>query len=110
VYLLQSWGMRVRAPQSYTVEGFAQLLDRHGPLWVASAVPGAHIRVITGMEVDEANARVFINDPWEKGMTTFRWPNKGAQYIMTYADFVREMETLARQEMGISSPIYVAHL
>jgi Papain-like cysteine protease AvrRpt2 len=114
IHILRRWGLVVESPQSYTVEGFAQLLERHGPLWVAARLPiiPAHIRVVTGMEV-AANpnvARVYINDPWEEGMRIFRWPNRGARYSRTYTQFVAEVENLARAEMRESAPVYVAHL
>jgi len=114
VYILRRWGLVVRPPQSYTVEGFAQLLEQHGPLWVAARLPTipAHIRVVTGMEVDPnpTVARVYINDPWEQGMLVFRWPNRGARYSRTYAQFVAQTEDLARAEMREPAPVYVAHL
>lgn len=106
------WGMVPEAPQSYSVEGFYGLLNMHGPLWVAGAVPGPHIRVVTGMRGDGTpdGTTLLINDPWETGMATFHMPNAGAQYTRSYSQFVREMETLARSEMDISGAIYVAHL
>jgi hypothetical protein len=114
VFILRRWGLVVRAPQSYTVEGFAQLLERHGPLWVAARLPiiPAHIRVVTGMEVgpNPTATRVYINDPWEEGMRIFHWPNRGARYVRTYTQFVAEVENLARAEMQEPAPVYVAHL
>jgi len=103
------WGMVPEPPQSYTVEAFYQLLDRYGPLWVAAAMPSAHIRVVTGMVGDGSpdGTTVFINDPWELGMTDFRLPNAGAQYTETYAQFVARTEKLAIAEDVRG--IYVAH-
>lgn len=47
--------------QSYTWEYFAELLRRHGPLWVAGYWYGfAHIMVLTGVEPD---GTVYFNDP-----------------------------------------------
>ncbi len=105
------WGMQAEPAQSYTVEGFYRLLDTWGPLWVASAEPGPHIRVVTGMSGDGTpdGTMLYINDPWERGMTEFRLPNAGAQYTETYRQFVDKQETLARQEMRVQG-IYVARL
>lgn len=111
-YILRRWGLKMEAPQSYSVEGFAALLHDYGPLWVAAAVPGPHIRVVTGFQParNPADAIVTINDPWEQGMRSFRWPNRGSRYRRTYTQFTREVETLAVTEMGQPAPIYVAHL
>lgn len=106
------WGMAPEAPQSYTVEGFYNLLNTYGPLWVAGAVPSPHIRVVAGMRGDGTpdGTTLMINDPWETGMTTFHLPNAGVQYTRTYTQFVREMETLALRETDIPGAVYVAHL
>ena len=80
-------------------------------------MPGAHVRVVTGFDphpnLDKAG--VHINDPWEVGMTTFRLPNRGAQYAISYSKLVRQEETLAGQELSdpaytAKPPVYVAHL
>ena len=104
------WHLTPEAAQSYSVQGFAALLRRHGPLWVASAEPGPHVRVVTGMVGDgtPAGTTLYINDPWEAGMTMFRLPNAGAQYTESYQRFVEKQETLGRQEIRLQG-IYVAH-
>jgi hypothetical protein len=105
------WGLTPEPPQAYTVDGFRQLLETYGPLWVAGAVPGPHIRVVTGMHGDGSpeGTKVLINDPWQQGMTTFTLPNAGAQYEETYSQFVAETERLARQEAAsFPRAIYVA--
>ena len=100
------------APQSYSIPGFMELLHQYGPLWVAAAVPGPHIRVVTGFDPDPgpAKATVYLNDPWQQGMTTFRLPNTGSVYSMSYLAFIGQQETLARQEFSEPTPVYVAHL
>ena len=116
--VLNDWGIETEAPQSYAVAGFHHLLQQYGPLWVAADVaPGpsvaAHVRVVTGFDAnpDPAKAIVYINDPWEKGMRTFRLPNAGAIYTLTYQAFVQEIEDLARSELKTeAAPVYVAHL
>lgn len=106
------WGMVAEAAQNYTVEGFCDLLNTFGPLWVASAEPGPHVRVVTGIKSDGTpdGTTLFINDPWEAGMAEFRLPNAGAQYSETYTDFVRKQEALGRRESSIPGAVYVAHL
>ncbi|HYR06684.1 MAG TPA: papain-like cysteine protease family protein, partial [Longimicrobium sp.] len=109
--VLTAWGFTPEHGQTYTVEGFRRLLERHGPLWVASAEPGPHIRVVTGLSGDGTpdGTRVHINDPWEKGMNPFRLPNAGAQYQETYREFEAKQAQLARTELHLQG-IYVAHL
>jgi hypothetical protein len=110
--ILRRWGLVAEAPQSYSPSGFADLLLRYGPLWVASSVPGPHIRVVTGFQpaASEVNSVVAINDPWETGMLAFRWPNRGSSYTRTYLRFTNEVTRLARSEMNQPAPVYVAHL
>ncbi len=111
--ILRRWGFATEAPQSYTVAGFVQLLRRFGPLWVAAAVPGPHIRVVTGFSPDPAQAGgglVGINDPWERGMPVFRWPNRGARYTLSYFEFNRQVGALGTRERAEAAPVYVAHL
>jgi hypothetical protein len=110
--ILRRWGFVVEAPQSYTVAGFADLLHRYGPLWVAAAVPGPHIRVVTGFQpaTPENNSIVAINDPWEVGMQAFRPNNRGSRYTRSYLRFTREVSRLGRSELDEPSPVYVAHL
>ncbi len=110
VGMFNTWRLKPEPAQSYTVAGFADLLRRHGPLWVASAEPGPHIRVVTGMVGDgtPGGTLVHINDPWEQGMAAFRTPNAGSRYTETYQRFIEKQEQLARRESRLQG-IYVAH-
>jgi hypothetical protein len=104
------WGLVPEEARSYTVEMFRELIETHGPLWVASAEPGPHVRVVSGIHGDGSpdSTMVEIADPWERGMTTFRQPNTGARYTETYRQFVEKQERLARSEQKVQG-IYVAH-
>src|SRR5262249_46647701 len=106
------WGITPEAAQCYTVQGFYDLLNTYGPLWVASAEPGPHIRVVTGITGDGTpdGTTLSINDPWEAGMTAFRLPNAGSRTTETYTQFVRKQESLGSREIKIPGAIYVAHL
>jgi hypothetical protein len=108
--MFKAWGLTPEPVQTYTVAGFRRLLEQYGPLWVASAEPGPHIRVVTGISGDGSpdGTNVYINDPWEKGMATFKMPNKGSQYPETYTAFERKQRALAIEESA--GGIYVAHL
>lgn len=109
--MFAAWGLTPEYPMSYTVEGFADLLASYGPLWVASAEPGPHIRVITGIEGDGTPEKTILTiyDPWQKGMRRFRMPNVGSVYKESYATFMQKQERLARQEAGIKGALYIAH-
>lgn len=111
-HVMDIWGLVPEAPQSYTVSGFSELLRNFGPLWVATAEPGAHIRVVTGIHGDGSpdGTTLHINDPWEQGMNAFQPDNRGSQYTETYRQFVQKQARLADREMDIDAPIYVSHL
>jgi hypothetical protein len=104
------WGLTPEAAQTYSVQTFADLLRRYGPLWVASAEPGPHVRVVTGLVGDgtATGTLLYVNDPWEQGMATFHLPNRGARYTETYQQFVDKQEALGRREIKLQG-IYVAH-
>lgn len=112
VRVMSTWGLVAAPLQTHTVESFADMLRRYGPLWTAGAEPGPHIRVVTGIQGDGTpdGTHLSINDPWEQGMTTFRPANRGSQYTETYRQFVEKQSTLAGQEANFNAPIYVAHL
>jgi hypothetical protein len=106
------------APMCYTVDGFRNLLQSYGPLWVAGAVPGPHVRVVYGMYGDgtPSGTRVLVHDPWGSNLPTNREPtaaelaaNRGQSYERTYTQFMNEMEGLGAQETSIPGAVYVIH-
>ena len=109
--IFNTWRLQPEPAQSYTIQSFRSLLETWGPLWTAGAtVPGAHIRVVAGIDGDGTpdGTRVHILDPWEPGMAAFRLPNAGGRYTETYAEYERKQRTLGVQEQGVQG-IYVAH-
>lgn len=105
------WGLTLLYPQSYTVEGFAQILN-NGPLWVATDLNGGgHAVVIAGMKGDGTaeGTMLTIYDPWEKGMLLYRSSNTGAIYQQTYEEFIETQELLANREIDIPNAFYVAY-
>jgi N-acetyl-anhydromuramyl-L-alanine amidase AmpD len=95
-------GLVPEPPQSYSVDGFRRLLENHGPLWVASAVPGLHAIVVTGLYGEGDSAFVRITDPWDRQVGKPGSPgaylpthDTGSRYIMSWDDFVREYEAAA---------------
>jgi hypothetical protein len=109
--MFKAWRLVPEPAQTYTVDGFRRLLEQWGPLWVASAEPGPHIRVVSGLSGDGTadGTLVHVLDPWEPGMQTFRLPNAGGRYTETYAQFEAKQATLARSESHLQG-IYVAHV
>jgi len=97
-YILQRNGFELDAPQCYTPQAVQRLLSLYGPLWVATAVPSPHIRVVTGV----SGGMLSINDPWP--------PKKGAQYKRTIQEFFGKMEDLGASELNQASPVYVAYM
>jgi hypothetical protein len=129
--------MVAEPPMNYTIGGFLQLLQNYGPLWVrrgfranvTGAIQGGfHAIVVTGFHADPdaRRARVYVNDPWERGMASFRLPNAGSTHVYNYFNFVRnayevpEMvrQVVSRQETArLGRPVdvqpaafYIAHL
>lgn len=105
VYALHAWGLVEEEPQTYTVDGLANLLDAYGPLWAAAAAgEDAHVRVITGMFGDGTPDGTFLmlNDPAPV--------NSGRNTVESYRTFLGAQETLAGRELAeYARPIYIAH-
>jgi hypothetical protein len=98
----QDMGLVAEAPMSYTMQGFRELLEDNGPLWVGAAVPSLHVIVVTGVYNDEDQMYVRVTDPWDRTVGTPGSPGgylqthaTGSRYILTWEDFVREYERAA---------------
>ena len=98
----QEIGLVAEPPQSYSIQGFRDLLERRGPLWIAAAVPGLHAIVVTGMFSDGASVCVRVTDPWDRQAGKPGAPGPyatthatGSRYILTWDDFVKEYEAAA---------------
>lgn len=105
------WGLILEYPQTYTVQGFAELLE-NGPLWVATDLSGGgHAVVVAEMQGDGTpdGTLLTIYDPWEEGMTTFFPLNLGSIYERTYTEFVTNQEKLADRELKLPKAFYVAY-
>jgi ABC-type bacteriocin/lantibiotic exporter with double-glycine peptidase domain len=95
---LTTWGLVTEAPQDYTAQGFLDLLNQYGPIFIAANVGtdsqiANHARVITGFDMDQDT--VYINDPWGANMSNFVPSNPGQQYTMTYEALLQQMDSLA---------------
>ncbi|MDY8138116.1 M12 family metallopeptidase [Aquimarina sp. 2201CG5-10] len=111
VEMFHHWGLTYVHPQSYTVQGFADLLN-NGPLWVATNLDNdPHVVVVTGMSGDGTpdGTMLTVQDPWEQGMTRFRSSNRGSTYQKTYREFMLNQENLAHRELSEPTAFYVAY-
>jgi N-acetyl-anhydromuramyl-L-alanine amidase AmpD len=93
-------GFNAVAPVCYTEEGFRQLLENNGPLWVSEGTPpNLHAIIVTGMYSDGKNSFVRIADPWDRAVGTPGKPGgydsthaTGSRYIMSWEDFTTQYE------------------
>jgi hypothetical protein len=97
-------GLVGEPPQSYSIDGFYDLLTHSGPLWVGKIMGGGmggagHAVVVTGMYTDGGQTYVRIADPWDRVIGSPGTPGDygartgtGSRYIMTYEDFQNEYE------------------
>ena len=95
-YILTRNGFTLDAPRCYTLPLVQQLLEDKGPLWVASAAPAPHIRVVTGY----FGQMLSINDPLPVA--------QGSRYVSSFGDFFGAMEQLGASELKAKAPVYVA--
>jgi N-acetyl-anhydromuramyl-L-alanine amidase AmpD len=105
-------GLVAEPPQSYSVEGFRQLLERNGPLWVGASVPGLHAIVVTGLYSDGTGTFVRVTDPWDRQAGVPGAPGDylqthatGSRYILSWEAFVREYEEAATDYSSVNLQI-----
>lgn len=86
-------GLVGEAPTSYNINGYLQLLQTYGPLWITTSPnPGSpfslHARILTGISGDGTPAG-----------TTFKFmdPADGRLHSETFSQFVNEYEAWANQ-------------
>ena len=93
------------------MEKFAQLLQI-GPLWAATTINNnPHVVVVSGIHGDGTpdGTILTIQDPWEKGMLTFRPTNVGSTYQVSYREFTRNQEALGTDELSEPASYYIAY-
>lgn len=102
----QAVGLSTLAPQCYTPEGFRQLIENHGPLYVGKMASrnnlSGHAVLVVGMYSDGQNHFIRVVDPWDRAVGTPGSPGgygsghqTGSQYIIGYEDFQAEYEMAA---------------
>jgi len=92
-------GFTVHPNACYTPEGFRDLLEANGPVWVAAKVPGLHAIVVTGLYRKDGQYYVRITDPWDRVAGVpgapgayAATPSTGSRYILSYDGFAAEFE------------------
>lgn len=104
----QTLGLGTVQPQCYLPEGFAALIENHGPLYVgkimSDQINAGHAVLVVGMYTDGQNYFVRIVDPMDRPVGTPGSPGAyasppthttGSRYIMRYEDFQLEYEMAA---------------
>jgi N-acetyl-anhydromuramyl-L-alanine amidase AmpD len=92
-------GLVVHPNACYTPDGFREILEANGPIWVTADVPGIHAILVTGMYRQNGQYYVRITDPWDRVVGTpgaqgsyLSTHNTGSRYIMGWDAFTREFE------------------
>src|SRR5262249_32449618 len=109
--LADTFGLVTEAPQCYTVDGFRQMLENYGPVWVGIHTEDGwgHAVVVTGMYGDGTpdGTYVRIHDPWGRSPGTPTGPGahnptpgQGSRYKLTYSEFSKEYEDFASGSDG----------
>lgn len=96
-------GLAVEEPQNFSPAGYNDLLAAHGPLWVASRLDKGssnsrrHIRVLRGTSGDGSfdGTTAFVLDP-----------DGGRDYQESITLFAKELEEIAREEIGDGNDLY----
>ena len=106
----QHWDLTIQPLQTFTVQGFAGILE-NGPIWVVtSGGMGGHAVVASAMRGDGTpdGTMLTIYDPWERGMESFRTSNRGAIYQQTYTEFVEQQEELVVRVIDLETIFMLA--
>jgi Papain-like cysteine protease AvrRpt2 len=94
--LLLSLGLSTEPPEDFTVEGWAQLIQSYGALWVttnegAGQDFSAHARILKGISGDGNPDTTFMD---------IIDPGDGREYSESVTDFTRKFDEVAIADMG----------
>lgn len=94
--LLQSLGLTTEPPEDFAVDGWAQLLQTFGALWVTTNEGtqqnfSAHARILKGISGD-GNPDTTLMDIID--------PGDGTEYSESVTDFSRKFDDVAVADMG----------
>jgi N-acetyl-anhydromuramyl-L-alanine amidase AmpD len=118
--LADALGLVAAPPQCYTVEGFRQMLENYGPLWVGIHTDDGwgHAVAVTGIYGDGSmdNTYVRIHDPWGRAPGTpghpgyhNPTPGQGSRYTLTFAEFGKEYESYASSTPDGTVNVQILH-
>jgi Papain-like cysteine protease AvrRpt2 len=94
--LLQSLGLTTEPPEDFSVDGWAQLIQNNGALWVttnegAGQNFSAHARILKGISGDGYPDTTFMD---------IIDPGDGSEYRESVTDFTRKFDEVAIADMG----------
>jgi hypothetical protein len=84
--LARSYDLELYAPQSWTVQGLVDLLQK-GPLIMMGYIPTGHAVVLAGIVTDgtAGNTTLTVYDPWP--------PKVGSRYLTNYLQMMTKFPT-----------------
>lgn len=94
--LLLSFGLTAEPPEDFTVDGWVQLLQNYGPLWVTTNEGTAqnfsvHARILKGISGDGNPDTTFMD---------IIDPGDGSEYNESVTDFTNKFDEVAVADMG----------
>lgn len=100
---LAAAGLQSEAPQDYTVEGLAELIQKFGPLWITTDESpdenfAIHARIVTSMSGDGTidGTILQINDPAD-----------GQQHGESFNTFMQKFDRVAFDDLRTHAPMRV---
>lgn len=95
-----SISLRSETPQNYSPTGYNDILKSYGPLWIGTAlfsptVTYRHVRVLRGIvgDGDYETTTAYLVDP-----------DGGTEYEQTVGQLAKELEEIAREDLGSEGP------
>lgn len=91
-------GCVTEAPQNFTPDAYARLLQGHGPLWIGTAMfyptTYRHVRVVRGL---------FGDGTFDGTQATIVDPSGGREYQISLAELGAELEQIAKDDLAEGS-------
>jgi Papain-like cysteine protease AvrRpt2 len=86
----QAWGLAQTGRQSYTVDGFAALLESAGPLWIGRRDAAGHAVCVYGLRGDGTPEGTYViyNDPLPMGVGTAGKQTRYDVFSRQIGDFI----------------------
>lgn len=99
--LARDLNLAVQPPKNHDVGSYATLLKAHGPLWIGTAIfsatkPYRHVRIMAGLNGDGTAAGTIAS---------VVDPDGGVSYGTTVEQFSKELEEIAKQDLGAGADL-----